>query len=183
MTSLHDQATVMTQRPKQGRRGFLVLLTGLFSAAIAALAAVPILGTVASPLLRYQKTKKEGPVPLAQLHELEAGVPKRVEIIQRSVDAWSAQDATVMGAVWLLKSNEGNVTAFSTLCPHLGCGVNYDAGAFKCPCHTSSFKLDGTVTGGPSPRPMDNLDVEVRDNRVYVRYARFKQGTSEREEV
>lgn len=35
----------------------------------------------------------------------------------------------------------GDIVAYSTLCTHMGCPVNYDANAreFKCPCHFSIF--------------------------------------------
>lgn len=36
---------------------------------------------------------------------------------------------------------DGDIVAYSVLCTHMGCGVQYDAeaGVFKCPCHFSMF--------------------------------------------
>jgi menaquinol-cytochrome c reductase iron-sulfur subunit len=180
-----DEPTALVRpRTRGSRRRFLARLTAGVSAAIAAVAGIPLLGTVLSPLLRPTHLKgAQSQSLVAELHELEAGVPKRVEIIQRTVDAWSAHDRTVLGAVWLLKRSDGEVDAFSTICPHLGCGVNFEGGIFRCPCHTSAFRSDGSVMAGPAPRGMDRIAVEVRENKVYVRYVRFKQGTSQREEV
>jgi len=41
----------------------------------------------------------------------------------------------------------GDIVAFSTLCPHMGCVVNYDRETrnFKCPCHFSIY--DGEKEG------------------------------------
>ena len=42
---------------------------------------------------------------------------------------------------------DGDVVAYSTLCTHMGCPVNYDpqARSFKCPCHFSQF--DPEISG------------------------------------
>jgi Rieske Fe-S protein len=77
------------------------------------------------------------------------------------------------------------VKAFSTVCPHLGCGVDWNdkTGKFDCPCHASSFDLDGRCLGGPSPRGLDELDVHLEGRDVLVRYQRFRTGTSKKEPI
>jgi Rieske Fe-S protein len=74
---------------------------------------------------------------------------------------------------------------YSTICPHLGCAVDYkaDQKRFGCPCHDSLFKLDGKVESGPSPRPLDILESRVVDGKVEVRYQRFKTGVPEKKQV
>jgi cytochrome b6-f complex iron-sulfur subunit len=46
--------------------------------------------------------------------------------------------------------------AMSAVCTHLGCMTVWKqyAGVIACPCHGSNFRIDGTVTGGPAPRPL-----------------------------
>ena len=41
--------------------------------------------------------------------------------------------------------------AFSSICPHLGCQVNWELqnDRFFCPCHNGVFDRDGNATGGP----------------------------------
>jgi len=62
--------------------------------------------------------------------------------------------------------NEDGVMALYWKCPHLGCTVPY-AGpadspqAFHCPCHGSVYKYNGERTGGPAPRSMDYMGIEV----------------------
>jgi menaquinol-cytochrome c reductase iron-sulfur subunit len=71
------------------------------------------------------------------------------------------------------------VVAFTSECPHLGCAVNLtsDGKDFLCPCHTSSFDLDGKPRNSVPPRPMDQLDVEISagvDPEVRVKFQRFR---------
>jgi menaquinol-cytochrome c reductase iron-sulfur subunit len=161
----------------------LATLTAALTAVAGAIAGIPIVGSLISPALR--KTQKAGAdwMFVGELHDFAPNVPKRVEIVEKTVDAWTAHPQTVLGAVWLVRRPEGHVDAFSSVCPHLGCSINHEQSAFRCPCHTSAFRLDGTVAGGPSPRSMDLLPVQVKEKRVFVRYARFKQGTPQREEI
>jgi cytochrome b6-f complex iron-sulfur subunit len=60
---------------------------------------------------------------------------------------------------------EGNkLAAISTTCTHLGCIVGLSDTGFACPCHGSRFDTDGTVTGGPAPRPLPWFKVTLAPN-------------------
>ena len=50
------------------------------------------------------------------------------------------------------RDDEGNLTAVSTRCTHLGCQVNWNAAerSWDCPCHGSRFGTDGRVLQGPA---------------------------------
>jgi len=172
--------------PTTTRRGFLGTLTVLLGGAIAALASVPVLGSLLSPLRSAQPlAAAEPPIPVGSINDFVVGTPRRVELIRSVTDAWSRSEASTIGAAWLTRNADNSFTAFSTICPHLGCGVNLDKprGHFACPCHTSAFSMDGKRLEGPSPRDMDKLTVEVRGQAVLVHYRRFKVGTPERVEV
>jgi menaquinol-cytochrome c reductase iron-sulfur subunit len=161
------------------RRGFLKLFAGLLGAAAAAMATVPVLGAVLTPLLR----KKEDDTSLIQAlpeKELVVGLPRRVELVSTVVDGWS-RAVGVVGAVWLLKGADGKVSALSSICPHSGCSIGQQSkDTYSCPCHKSLFALDGTPQEGPSPRPMDPLSVEVKDGTVWVKWVKYKIGVKER---
>jgi len=55
-------------------------------------------------------------------------------------------------------------------CPHLGCVVpwNKEEDQFHCPCHGSLFNRKGEVLGGPAPRPMDLMKIEVVGGQFVV---------------
>lgn len=70
----------------------------------------------------------------------------------------------------LIRTEEGDVRAFSAMCPHLGCTVTYepDSKVIWCPCHNGIFDLHGRNIAGPPPRPLDEYQVNVRDGKIIV---------------
>ena len=65
------------------------------------------------------------------------------------------------------------VIAYSAICTHTGCDViNWDEGQLRmaCPCHESQFDIydGGKVVGGPAPRPLAMLPLEVVEGIVLV---------------
>jgi Rieske Fe-S protein len=77
---------------------------------------------------------------------------------------------TLDGAPILLSQpTDGEVLAFSAICPHQGCVAAPAEGEFLCLCHNSSFDLtSGDVLGGPANRPLDSLTVTVDGDSVIV---------------
>lgn len=51
------------------------------------------------------------------------------------------------------------VYALFARCTHLGCTINWfpNQNIFKCPCHGSQFRSNGTYFAGPAPRSLDLL--------------------------
>lgn len=63
----------------------------------------------------------------------------------------------------------GNYTGFSTRCPHQGCQVNEVQGAsIVCPCHGSTFALDGAVEQGPARTGLTAKAVKVENGQIVV---------------
>ena len=71
--------------------------------------------------------------------------------------------------IWVVRNTEG-VFVISAICTHLGCTPDWKASEnkFKCPCHGSGFKRDGTNFEGPAPRPLDRVKIEVSPDGVLV---------------
>lgn len=116
------------------------------------------------------------------------GEPRKFPVIAEIIDAWNYIPNQPIGNVILRKSVEGAVTsadqllAFSDVCPHLQCPVDFKPAdnAFLCPCHASAFSLDGARNNHIPPRDLDRLDVELRGNEIWVKYLRFKPSTPEK---
>jgi len=64
----------------------------------------------------------------------------------------------------------GDFKAFTAVCTHMGCTVNaVSAGVISCPCHGSKYSAtDGSVTGGPAPRPLAAKTVTVSGEDITV---------------
>lgn len=48
----------------------------------------------------------------------------------------------------------GKVRCQTAVCTHLGCTVNAVETGYACPCHGSTYDLNGFNTGGPAPSPL-----------------------------
>ncbi|WP_157556818.1 QcrA and Rieske domain-containing protein [Nocardia acidivorans] len=73
----------------------------------------------------------------------------------------------IKGDTVITQATAGAFAGFSSTCTHLGCKVSeVSDGLIKCPCHGSKFNLDGTVAGGPAPRPLDARAVRVDGDSV-----------------
>ena len=69
-----------------------------------------------------------------------------------------------------LVREEAGFYALSTVCTHLGCTVpwNADEQRFVCPCHASTFDINGDVVQPPAPRAMDLFEVTIENGMVRV---------------
>lgn len=148
--------------------------------AIAASIGAPAARFLAAPL---DARKGEGDwVRTVPIDRLKEGEPQRVAIVADHRDAWTIERAVELGSVWLVRKG-GAVAAFSAVCPHLGCSVNKapgSEGGFVCPCHTSSFEVDGQRRSGPAPRGLDALETRVEGGIVSVDFKRFRIGIPEK---
>src|SRR4029079_9706007 len=122
-------------------------------------------------------------VDLAAADELATGVPTQLEYVATLQDGY--HETKTQKAVWAVKQANGDVTVFSPICTHLGCGYHWDGGSqqFKCPCHGSVFDVSGRVVGGPAPRPLDALPSKVDKGRLLVTYKEYKSGVEKQMEL
>ena len=167
------------------RSSFLKEASAILIGAIASL--VPLasgLFVFMDPLRR--KSKAGDFIFVASLTALpEDGLPRKFSIIADHTDAWSKLPPSPVGAVYLRRVGQ-SVEAFNVVCPHAGCFVDFvpDKKSYLCPCHNSTFALDGKIStpSSPSPRAMDKLTAEVRNgNEVWVKFQNFRAG--EREQI
>jgi len=166
------------------RRGFLGHITNALMAAIGLLVAIPAVGYFLSPLRR--KFDSDGPDATFQdagpLSDIPIGQWRLLALETVHEDGWKKTRAR--HAVWARRQDgtDHGITILASICPHLGCPVNWhpDQSQFTCPCHGGAFDTDGRHTGGPPPRAMDPLEYEVRAGRLWVRWQDFKIGVAER---
>ncbi|MCP5099094.1 MAG: Rieske (2Fe-2S) protein [Chloroflexi bacterium] len=74
------------------------------------------------------------------------------------------------GRFFLIRAHDGGFLAIYRRCTHLGCSVNWlpDQNRFFCPCHASSFDINGDVKNPPAPRALDTFSVQTSKGEVIV---------------
>ena len=110
-------------------------------------------------------------IPPIKLVEVPAGKPD--DIPSDGVRLVQLAEGPVM-----LEKAEKEVRAFSAICTHLGCTVQWhpEEKKFICPCHQGVYDFNGNVMSGPPPRPLQKLQVKVRDDQVFVLMNSVKEG-------
>ena len=70
----------------------------------------------------------------------------------------------------LVRTPNGELRAFSAICTHLNCTVQYrtDLTQIWCACHNGHYDLNGKNVEGPPPRPLDAYVVNVRGDQIVV---------------
>jgi len=198
-----DQSPEASGTGEPARRSFLIeALTGLCSLILVAVPSVIGGLFFLDPILRREGSDAEGSsnggrrdddgfIRLNTTTDAvpDDGTPVAVTVIDDLTDAWNRFSNVPIGSVWLRKVGD-QIVAFSSICPHLGCSVDFRRGNndFYCPCHTSSFSLDGEKTNRVPPRDLDSLEVSIRSNgqeapdgsEVWVKYQTFVKATEER---
>jgi Rieske Fe-S protein len=70
----------------------------------------------------------------------------------------------------LVRTPAGELRAFSAVCTHLNCTVQYrpDLSHIWCACHNGHFDLNGKNIAGPPPRPLEPLVANARGNQIVI---------------
>lgn len=147
------------------RRNFLVLAIQGLGAVIAGALGVPALTYLFAP----PKAKNDAAwIEVADLAKLPAGEPAEIIFSHKRVDGWKV--VTEKTSAWVVKTGETEAFALAPACTHLGCAYHWkhDSKEFTCPCHASSFSIDGKVQAGPAPRPLDRYESRVVNGKVQV---------------
>jgi Rieske Fe-S protein len=167
------------------RRGFfkraLAVVLGTVAGLIPLGAGVTVL---LDPL--WRKSAAGGMVRVTTLEALpDDGLPHKFPILATRVDAWNKFAEVPVGAVYLRRTGPDKVEALNVVCPHAGCFVDFlpARDCFLCPCHNSTFNLEGKISdrASPAPRGMDTLPVDVRNGKeIWVAFQNFEAGRAEK---
>ncbi|MCL4551097.1 MAG: Rieske (2Fe-2S) protein [Bacteroidetes bacterium] len=70
----------------------------------------------------------------------------------------------------LINTPNGELKAFTAVCTHLSCTVQYreDLKHIWCACHNGHYDLNGINISGPPPRPLTEFKVNIKGDQVYV---------------
>jgi len=72
--------------------------------------------------------------------------------------------------VILIRTKKGEFSAFSAICTHLDCTVQYrkDMGVIWCACHNGKYDLTGRNISGPPPRPLEEYRVIIQKEEIFI---------------
>ena len=144
----------------KARRGIKSLIPNLSDRRevfrLASVGIVAVGAALAGGKMRTKNPTPEAGTAIATLSGLPIGATKN----------FAAAD----GSPAVLFRTKAGVFAYSRICTHQGCTVNYDANSntLLCPCHGAAFDptKDGAVVGGPAPAPLTKIKVAIKGNSI-----------------
>jgi cytochrome b6-f complex iron-sulfur subunit len=96
---------------------------------------------------------------------------KQLQIKKSDIRSGDAKEIVFNGKPMLIINRpEKGYVAFSRVCTHLGCLIEYDKGRRRlvCPCHAGTFDLEGNVLSGPPPRPLSAVSLRVEGEFIIL---------------
>lgn len=74
------------------------------------------------------------------------------------------------------RGDAGDFIALSSVCPHLGCQVHWEAQneRFFCPCHNGAFDAEGNPLSGPvldAQQSLPRYELTVDNGLLYIQTA------------
>ena len=95
---------------------------------------------------------------------------KPVEFSLAELPVGGVKYITYGGTPTIVLRTPESIKAFSMICTHLGCTVQWQDAQqeFYCPCHDGRFDQFGEVISGPPPIPLESFTVKVEGDKVIV---------------
>lgn len=148
------------------RRDFMktaiVGIGGLISAGFG----IPAVAYILGPALQQGTSDW---IQLGSINKVEVGIPTLFKTLIQTQTGWITAEEEF--SAYVLTEDGQNYIVMSNVCTHLGCRIRWIAeqNNFFCPCHNGAFAKDGSVTGGPPPRPLDRFESKIEDGVLFVR--------------
>jgi Rieske Fe-S protein len=142
-----------TSTKKTTRRGFLNYIMSITGIGFGA--------SIFYPLFSFLKPPKQNEVEVSSVLAC-----KLSEIEKESYKIIRFGNKPVI----LIRTAEDKLVAFSAVCTHLDCTVQYkkEMGTIWCACHNGKYDLTGRNISGPPPRPLDPFVVNLKDEEIYI---------------
>ena len=103
-------------------------------------------------------------MPEAAVNEVSAGKVQDLKPNTGKIVKFGSRPAL------LVRSGENEWRAYSAVCTHLNCTVQYQESSRQiwCACHNGTYDLNGKVVSGPPPAPLEEYAVRVRGDEVVI---------------
>lgn len=138
------------------RRGFLTWLTGISGTALGGFLLYPVARYLIPPPTPEAATRR---VVAAKKDELAPG--------QSKTFPFGPQPGL------LVRTADGRYRAYSAVCTHLACTVQFRSGGpdIWCACHNGRYDLEGRNVEGPPPKPLEMYAVHEEGDDIIVEKA------------
>lgn len=148
------------------RRDFIKSITVLAGGLIGTMTGLPVVGYLLSPALRNEDDTSV--ISLGPLENYPVGIPTYFGFTNTQINGWERTSKLI--GMYVLRKRDGSVRVFSDICTHLSCLVTWhpDIQEYVSPCHDGHFDIEGFVTKGPPPRPLDEFETEIEDGNLFV---------------
>jgi len=155
------------------RRDFIKGIAVVVGAVIGAGVGIPTIGYLISPALRKQDA--EVWIPLGLLEKIPIGIPTYFIFIRKEVNGW--ENTVTSYGVFAVRKDTTNVIVLSNICTHLGCHVTWHPNIqhYVSPCHNGHFDINGNVTFGPPPRPLDEFLTKVEEGKLTILFPPYRR--------
>jgi cytochrome b6-f complex iron-sulfur subunit len=103
-------------------------------------------------------------IPEASVNEVSAGKAQDLKPNSGKIVKFGSRPAL------LVRVSDTEWRAFSAVCTHLNCTVQYRDSTRQiwCACHNGTYDLNGHVISGPPPAPLEEYAVKVRGDEVVI---------------
>ena len=150
---MNNQSDIPDQSRKSKRRDFLnIVLGGGF---------IAWLGALLFPIFKYLEPPK---VEEVKVSNVKIGGVDDMEKDSGKIIKFGNKPVIVV------RKTNGDYVAFSAVCTHLDCIVQFrkDYGQIYCACHNGRYDLNGRNVSGPPPAPLQKYGIAIKDNEVIV---------------
>jgi Rieske Fe-S protein len=148
------------------RGDFVKVVSTFLGTIMGTVLGLPAISYLISPARNAQRT--DDWVSLGPLENYQIGLPMRFNFTRSKVNGWEKSVYSI--GVYVLRKNDDEVKVFSDICTHLGCRVTWheDIQEYVSPCHDGHFDINGNVTKGPPPRPLDPYEVKLEEGNLFI---------------
>ena len=118
-----------------------------------------LLASIAYPIARFLGTPSE---PEAATNQVQVGPTNDPDLVEKGFKIVPFGNEPVI----VIKLSDTDIRAFSAVCTHLACIVEYQKAKrdIFCNCHNGVYDLRGRNIAGPPPRPLAPYQVHIVDN-------------------
>lgn len=149
----NNNSDIQHQNNKPKRRDFLNILLGT--------GFIAWLGALFFPVFKYLEPPE---VEEVKVSNVKVGAVDDMEKDSGKIIKFGNKPVIV------IRKKNGDYVAFSAVCTHLDCIVQFrkDYNQIYCACHNGRYDLNGRVASGPPPAPLQKYAVTIKDNEVIV---------------